>query len=218
MGKKVFKYCMNVDNGRIMQNTCYIRTTGFQSWTKLQWLRTNDTDKPVRVPTEFWNWRYNGVQLLACPFTLCRGCTPKIVGTFYMQGYKVKENTAIVPHCTSKLEHLYIWHIFWEISRLSIPITVWSLKWIGKGVLNLQHDIRKIAYNLMNIHVCSNCQIDMQNLIYASYIPEFVKLSVLSDMTCKITILCQSLSKFAQILLVISDRTDNFTNSGIYDA
>jgi hypothetical protein len=24
--------------------------------------------------------------------------TPKIVGTFYMQGYKVKEKTAIVPH------------------------------------------------------------------------------------------------------------------------
>jgi len=37
----------------------------------------------------------------ACPFTLCRGVfTPKIVGTFYMQGYKVKEKTAIVPHCT----------------------------------------------------------------------------------------------------------------------
>jgi hypothetical protein len=37
----------------------------------------------------------------ACPFTLCRGFfTPKIVGTFYMQGYKVKEKTAIVPHCT----------------------------------------------------------------------------------------------------------------------
>jgi hypothetical protein len=26
--------------------------------------------------------------------------TPKIVGTFYMQGYKVKEKTTIVPHCT----------------------------------------------------------------------------------------------------------------------
>ena len=25
-----------------------------------------------------------------------RPCTPKIVGTFYMQGYKVKEKTAIV--------------------------------------------------------------------------------------------------------------------------
>ena len=42
----------------------------------------------------------------ACPFTFCRRffypqnrpCTPKIVGTFYMQGYKVKEKTAIVPH------------------------------------------------------------------------------------------------------------------------
>ena len=46
--------------------------------------------------------------MTACPFTLCRGffyphnrpCTPKIVGTFYMQGYKIKEKTAIVPHCT----------------------------------------------------------------------------------------------------------------------
>ena len=28
-----------------------------------------------------------------------RPCTPKIVGTFYMQGYKVKEKTTIVPHC-----------------------------------------------------------------------------------------------------------------------
>jgi hypothetical protein len=26
-----------------------------------------------------------------------RPCTPKIVGTFYMQGYKVEEKTAIVP-------------------------------------------------------------------------------------------------------------------------
>jgi hypothetical protein len=25
---------------------------------------------------------------------------PQIVGTFYMQGYKVEEKTAIVPHCT----------------------------------------------------------------------------------------------------------------------
>jgi len=34
----------------------------------------------------------------ACPFTLCRGFfTPKIVGTFYMQGYEIKEKTAIVP-------------------------------------------------------------------------------------------------------------------------
>ena len=33
-------------------------------------------------------------KITACPFTL------KIVGTFYMQGYKVKEKTAIVPHCT----------------------------------------------------------------------------------------------------------------------
>jgi hypothetical protein len=38
------------------------------------------------------------VILTACPFTLCRGFfTPKIVGTFYMQGYNIKEKTAIVP-------------------------------------------------------------------------------------------------------------------------
>ena len=29
-----------------------------------------------------------------------RPCTPKIEGTFYMQVYKVKENTEIVPHCS----------------------------------------------------------------------------------------------------------------------
>ena len=33
---------------------------------------------------------------------------------------------------------------------LSIPITMRSSKWIGRGVLNLQCDIQKIAYNLMN--------------------------------------------------------------------
>ena len=38
------------------------------------------------------------VTFSACLFTLCRGFfTPKIVGTFYMQGYKDKEKTAIVP-------------------------------------------------------------------------------------------------------------------------
>jgi hypothetical protein len=40
-------------------------------------------------------------------------------------------------------------NIFCQL-RLSIPITVRSLKWIGEGVFNLQCDIRKIAYNLMN--------------------------------------------------------------------
>ena len=49
--------------------------------------------------------------MAACPFTLCRGFfTPKIVGTFYMQGYKVKEKTAIVPP-VSKLSG----HPAWEI-------------------------------------------------------------------------------------------------------
>jgi hypothetical protein len=39
----------------------------------------------------------------ACPFTLCRGFfPPKIVGTFNMQGYKVKEKTALVPHRNEK--------------------------------------------------------------------------------------------------------------------
>ena len=45
---------------------------------------------------------YSGSCMLsACPFTVCRGFfTPIIGGTFYMQGYKVKEKTTIVPHCT----------------------------------------------------------------------------------------------------------------------
>jgi hypothetical protein len=38
--------------------------------------------------------------------------------------------------------------------RLSIPITMRSLKWIGQGVLNLQRDIWKIGYNLMKFFVC----------------------------------------------------------------
>jgi len=42
----------------------------------------------------------------ACPFTLCRGFfTPKIVGTFYMQGYKAKEKTAIVPSVSKLSGH-----------------------------------------------------------------------------------------------------------------
>jgi hypothetical protein len=36
--------------------------------------------------------------------------------------------------------------------RLSIPITMRSLKWIGQGVLNLQHNIRKIGID--NLTVC----------------------------------------------------------------
>ena len=44
--------------------------------------------------------------LSACPFTLCRGFfTPKIVGTFYMQGYKAKEKTAIVPSVSKLSGH-----------------------------------------------------------------------------------------------------------------
>jgi hypothetical protein len=60
-----------------------------------------------------------------------RPCIPKIVGTFYMQGYKVKEKTAIVPHCTPSfktqwapwfkstwdnsfniIEHLYLFSVY----------------------------------------------------------------------------------------------------------
>ena len=51
--------------------------------------------------------------MTACPSTLCRGffnphnrpCTPKIVGTFYMQGYKAKEKTAIVPSVSKLSGH-----------------------------------------------------------------------------------------------------------------
>jgi hypothetical protein len=47
----------------------------------------------------FWNWRLtdDGAARSSSSST-CRGFfTPKIVGTCYMQGYKVKEKTAIVP-------------------------------------------------------------------------------------------------------------------------
>ena len=50
----------------------------------------------------------NIINMTACPFTLCRGfftpkigpVPPKLQGPFYKQGYKVKEKTAIIPHCT----------------------------------------------------------------------------------------------------------------------
>jgi hypothetical protein len=41
-------------------------------------------------------------------------------------------------------------YIYLHTIRLSIPITMWSLKWIGQEVLNLERDIGKIVYNLMN--------------------------------------------------------------------
>jgi hypothetical protein len=47
-----------------------------------------------------------------------RPCTPNIVGTFYMQGYKVKEKTAIVPP-VSKLSGHPAWYN-WNIIERSI--------------------------------------------------------------------------------------------------
>ena len=38
-----------------------------------------------------------------------RPCTFKIVGTFYMQGYKVKEKTAIVPPVSKLSGHPVIY-------------------------------------------------------------------------------------------------------------
>ena len=62
--------------------------------------------------------------MTACPSTLCRGffnphnrpCTPKIVGTFYMQGYKAKEKTAILPP-VSKLSGHPAWHNRVKLNR-----------------------------------------------------------------------------------------------------
>ena len=65
-----------------------------------EWPNCNDLESCYLVSLVSYNY-----PLTACPFTLCRGFfTPKIVGTFYMQGYKVKEKTAIVPHCTSSFK------------------------------------------------------------------------------------------------------------------
>jgi hypothetical protein len=48
-----------------------------------------------------------------------RACTPKIVGTFYMQGYKVKEKTAIVPIIppVSKLSGHPVYHFSDQIEK-----------------------------------------------------------------------------------------------------
>ena len=53
--------------------------------------------------------------MTACPFTLCRGfftpkigpVPPKIVGTFYMQGYKVKERQQLYPQFQNSVGTLH---------------------------------------------------------------------------------------------------------------
>jgi hypothetical protein len=66
------------------------------------------------------------VSYAAFPFTLCRGfftphnrpCTPKSVGTFYMQGYKVKGKTAIVPPVSKLSGHPAMYtEIRWGIEK-----------------------------------------------------------------------------------------------------
>jgi hypothetical protein len=47
-------------------------------------------------------------------------------------------------------ESLYKYCMNVHDGRIMRSWSVRSLKWIGEGVLNLQRDIRKIAYNLMN--------------------------------------------------------------------
>ena len=46
--------------------------------------------------------------------------------------------------------------------------------------------------------------------LHMGLVVQVKKMSVLINFYCKIPILCQSLAKFAQILLVMSDRTDTF--------
>jgi hypothetical protein len=59
-------------------------------------------------------------RIAACPFTLCRGFfTPKIVGTFYMQGYKVKEKIAIVPPVSKLSGHPGIDTIYVQCLKIS---------------------------------------------------------------------------------------------------
>jgi hypothetical protein len=61
---------------------------------------------------------------------LCRGFfTPKIVGTFYMQEYKVKEKTAIVPP-VSKLSG----HPAWEIHGKYMLNITWEYMYCNSSV------------------------------------------------------------------------------------
>jgi hypothetical protein len=69
--------------------------------------------------------RIHEVTLSACPFTLCRGFfTPKIVGTSYMQGYKVKEKTAIVPHCTPSFKTQWAPCLYYSFKYITLITSV----------------------------------------------------------------------------------------------
>ena len=58
-----------------------------------------------------------------------RPCTPKIVGTFYMQGYKVKEKTAILPYCTPSFNTQWApWHVQ-NVLRKSAWESIWWQLW-----------------------------------------------------------------------------------------
>jgi hypothetical protein len=69
-------------------------------------MQFNETNIPKRNKTEYVE-TYMPVPSSICSMPIYplqrvfypqnRPCTSKIVGTFYMQGYKVKEKTAIVP-------------------------------------------------------------------------------------------------------------------------
>ena len=55
-------------------------------------------------------------------YPLQRVFTPKIVGTFYMQGYKVKEKTAIVPPVSKLSGHPEYFYVLFEVVK-STPQT-----------------------------------------------------------------------------------------------
>ena len=82
-----------------------------------------------------------------------RPCTPKIVGTFYMQGYKVKEKTEIVPHCAPSFKTQW---------------APWSIVFIFKifSMVGLPKIFRHVFFWTRHI----NCYKYPYNLVYAAFL------------------------------------------------
>jgi hypothetical protein len=75
-----------------------------------------ERDPPRDHPCQVW---FNLVQRFQSTRFKCDllSFTPKIVGAFYMQGYKVKEKTAIVPQFQNSVGTLKLSFDFLQISK-----------------------------------------------------------------------------------------------------
>jgi hypothetical protein len=85
-----------------------------------------------------------------------RPCTPKIVGTFYMQGYKVKEKTAIVPHCTPSFKTQWVpcgsWiYKYRYLCNQCLSPQVVSLNTTHGEVYSIQHHVIHFISDLQQV-------------------------------------------------------------------